>query len=297
MTGAEAPRCGAPEPVRIFVGCDGDDCDLEQMMVLEHSLRRHASLPLSLTWMRLSRDPASPFFSDARGGGWRTDRWATPFSGFRWAVPALCDFSGRALYMDADVLALGDIAGLWQAPLAAPHVVLGRRFAGEIRLCVSLWDCARAREHLPDLAALQANPRSHEECSRRFATTPGLVGDIDPSFNAIDGEGLPIESIKLLHYSDMGAQFSHRLSMPRLAAEGTAHWFDGRRRPHPRADLAEVFAQVHEDALASGRRLDDYRHPQRFGPCPKRSERHHRGNEITRPGLRGRLRALRDRLR
>jgi len=65
VTRAQAPRCDAHEPVRIFVGCDGDDCDLEQMMVLEHSLRRHASLPLSLTWMRLSRDPASPFFSDA----------------------------------------------------------------------------------------------------------------------------------------------------------------------------------------------------------------------------------------
>jgi hypothetical protein len=289
---AEPPADGDAAPIRIFVGCDPDDCDLEQMMVLEHSLRRHASLPLAITWMRLSRDPASPFFSDGRGAGWRTERWATPFSGLRWAVPSLCGHTGRAIYMDADVLALGDIAELWRAPVETPHVVLGRRFSGEIRLCVSLWDCARAGAALPALAALQSDPRSHEACTRRFATTPGLVGDLDPAFNAIDGEGLAIEAIRMLHYSDMGTQFSHRLSMPRLAAEGRTHWFDGRVRAHPRRDLAALFERIHDDALASGRRLDDYRNPSPFGGVPKRSERHHRGNEVTRPGLRGRLRAL-----
>ena len=90
--------------VRVFVGCDPNDCDLEQMMVLEHSLRLHSSLPIELTWMRLSRDRRSPFLSDASAGaGWRTERWATPFSGFRWAVPALCGYAGRAIYMDTDI--------------------------------------------------------------------------------------------------------------------------------------------------------------------------------------------------
>ena len=48
--------------IRIFVGCDPNDCDLEQMMVLEYSARKHASRPVEITWMRLSRDPASPWY-------------------------------------------------------------------------------------------------------------------------------------------------------------------------------------------------------------------------------------------
>src|SRR3546814_5908886 len=68
---------------------DPNDCDLEQMMVLEHSLRQHASLPVDINWMQLSSDPQSFWYSDSGiPAGWHTERWATPFSGFRWAVPA-----------------------------------------------------------------------------------------------------------------------------------------------------------------------------------------------------------------
>jgi hypothetical protein len=94
----------------------------------------------------------------------------------------------------------------------------------------------------------------------------------------------------MLHYSDMGTQFSHARSLARLAAEGQTHWFDGRCLPHPRKDLAELFDQVYEDAIACGRRLDDYRNPNPFGRVKKRSERHYKGNATTRPGFRQRLR-------
>jgi hypothetical protein len=87
----------------------------------------------------------------------------------------------------------------------------------------------------------------------------------------------------MLHYSDMGTQFSHPRALARLASEGRAHWFDGRVLPHPRADLAALFDRYFDEALASGRRLDDYRNPDPFGPVPKKSERRHRGNPTTRP--------------
>ncbi len=276
----------ASETVRVFVGCDPNDCDLEQMMVLDHSLRRHASLPVEIQWMRLSGDPSSPWFSDPRSGlGWHTGRWATPFSGFRWAVAELCGFEGRAIYMDTDVLVLGDIVELWRAPIAAPAVVLAKREGRHLRFCVSVWDCAAARAHLPALATLQREARSHEQCAALFEKNPGFVAEIDSRFNCVDGEGLPIDRIRMLHYSDMGTQFSHARSFPRLAQEGRSHWFDGRVLPHPRPDLAALFDACFDDALASGRRLDDYRNPHPFGPLVKKSERHHRGNPTTRPGL------------
>ena len=275
------------EIVRIFVGCDPNDCDLEQMMVLEYSLHKHASLPLEIHWMRLSTDRGSPWFSDpANAAGWRTERWATPFSGFRWAVPSACGFAGRAIYMDTDILALGDIAALWRTPIPAPAVVLARIERSSYRFCVSLWDCAAAKAHLPPVEALQREPESHARCTRYFEGHPHLVAAIDPAYNSIDGDRQPVDRIRMLHYSDMGTQFSHARALARLASEGRTHWFDGRMLPHPRADLAALFDRYFDEALASGRRLDDYRNRDPFGPVVKKSERRHRGNLTTRPGFR-----------
>src|SRR3546814_18103128 len=89
------------DAIRVFVGCDPNDCDLEQMMVLEHSLRQHASLPVDINWMQLSSDPLSFWYYDSGiPDGWHTERWATPFSGLRWAVPAHSGYEGGAIYMD-----------------------------------------------------------------------------------------------------------------------------------------------------------------------------------------------------
>ena len=275
------------EVVRIFVGCDPNDCDLEQMMVLDHSLHEHASLPLEIHWMRLSTDRGSPWFSDpANAAGWRTERWATPFSGFRWAVPAVCGFTGRAIYMDTDILALGDIAALWRTPIPAPALVLARPEGSSFRFCVSLWDCAAAKAHLPALEVLQRDPQGQARCTRYFEGHPHLVATIDPAYNSIDGDRQPVDRIRMLHYSDMGTQFSHPRALARLASEGKTHWFDGEVLPHPRADLAALFDRTLEAALASGRRLDDYRNPDPFGPVVKKSGRRHRGNPTTRPRFR-----------
>lgn len=253
-------------------------------MVLEHSLKKRASLPVEIHWMRLSRDAASFWYSDPTQAdrGWRTERWATPFSGFRWAVPAHCGFEGRAIYMDTDMIVLGDIADLWRTPIASPAVFAARRESGFQRFCVMLWDCAAARDVLPPLTQLRADPDAHKAVTRQFAEQPQRVQPMDPAYNNIDGDGQPIERIRILHYSDMGTQFSHRYSLPRLAAEGRRHWFDGEVLTHPRQDLAEVFEQEYRDALASGRRLDDYRSARPYGEVLKKSERHHKGNAVTR---------------
>ncbi|MDB5968153.1 MAG: glycosyl transferase [Hydrocarboniphaga sp.] len=277
-----------PDIVRVFVGCDPNDCDLEQMMVLEHTMRKHASLPVEIHWMRLSRNPQSFWYSDPRqqASGWRTERWATPFSGFRWAVPAHCGYQGRAIYMDTDMIVMSDIAELWRTPLAAPAVFAARRETGFQRFCVMLWDCAAARSVLPGMDELRSQPDAHSRLTRHFAAHPGQVQAMDPAFNNIDGDGQPVERIKILHYSDMGTQFSHRYSLPRLEAEGGRHWFDGKLLAHPRGDLAERFEHEYQDALASGRRLDQYRNPEPYGVLVKKSERHYSGNPVTR-GLRG----------
>ncbi|MGI4815759.1 MAG: glycosyl transferase [Janthinobacterium lividum] len=253
------------------------------MMVLEYSLRKHASMPVEIHWMQLSRDPQSFWYADPQSGaGWRTEQWATPFSGFRWAVPAHCNYRGRAIYMDADMLVLTDIAALWRMPFEPGKVVMGKGRKRAWRFCVSVWDCAAAQRVLPPLEQLKSQPDAHRRLVAAFSEHPETIQALDSDFNNVDGEGKPVRSIKILHYSDMGTQFSHRYAVPRVAAEGRRHWFDGEIVEHPRADLQALFEQYYAEAQAYGYRLDDYRAAQRFGTFAKASQADYAGNHRTR---------------
>ncbi|MDF7676934.1 glycosyl transferase [Neisseriaceae bacterium ESL0693] len=276
------------EVIKVFVGCDPNNCDLEQMMVVDYSIHKHTSQPVQIEWMQLSHDPQSPWYVDVNHGqGWHTEHWATPFSGFRWGIPAACNYEGRAIYMDGDMIVLADLAELWRHPIEGDAIVAakevhdhakGKKFT---RLCTCVWDCAKAKDKLPDLATLRADPEQHRKLMAKFKKHPEWVQPYTQAWNCVDGEGLPIEDMKILHYSDMGTQFSHRYSLPRLQAEGQKHWFDGEILPHPRADLVALFDQYYQEALDAGYKLDDYR-IQAFGAFPKKSQVGYTGNEVTR---------------
>lgn len=273
-----------PDTIQIFVGCDPNDCDLEQMMVLDYSIRKHCSQPVDIHWMQLSRDPQSFWYANPeQQQGWRTEAWPTPFSGFRWSLPAYCGYQGKALYMDTDVIVLCDLAELWNTPFEPGKVVMAKGGEQAWRFCVSMWDCAAAREHLAPLDALRSQPESHQQLKKHFKNHTQLIQPFDTQYNNIDGENAPIEQIKILHYSDMGTQFSHPLAFARLQREGGTHWFDGTVLPHPRQDLQALFDRYYQEAQAAGYSLDNYRLPHRFGAFPKYSQKTYSGNRITRP--------------
>ena len=271
------------QAIRIFVGCDPNDCDLEQMMVLEYSLRKHTQAPIELHWMQLSRDPASPWYSSpADNRGWNTERWVTPFSGFRWAIPSLCGFEGRAIYMDSDMVVLRDIAELWNATLDAGKVMMAKGRKNAWRFCVTIWDCAAARAVLPDIEAIRRDPAGHSSLIHYFREHPELIQPLHTDDNNIDGDGKPIDQIRILHYSDIGTQFSHRYAIPRLKSEGARHWFDGEVIDHPRRDLQALFDRFYTEALDAGYTLDQYRVAQPYGPVVKASQTAYTGNKLTR---------------
>ena len=111
---------------------------------------------------------------------------------------------------------------------------------------------------------------------------PHLVQNYNNSYNCIDGEGLKIEDIKILHYSDMGTQFSHKYSLPRLEKNNQKHWFDGKIMPHPRQDLVELFDQYYQEALDNGYKPEDYL-VKAYGPFQKATQINYQGNKVTRP--------------
>lgn len=268
---------------KVFVGCDPNNCDLEQMMVLEYSLRKHTQHQVDIVWMQLSHDPQSSWYTNQETHeGWRTEKWATPFSGFRWAIPELCNYQGRAIYMDADVLVLCDIVELWAHQKTEESIVIAKGGKNSARLCTCVWDCEKAKQYLPPLKDIQADPNAHKNLMQLLKDKPELVQPYQDSYNNIDGEGLAVEQIKILHYSDMGTQFSHKYSLPRLAAEGQMHWFDGKIIPHPRQDLTELFDKYYQEALAVGYKPEKY-FIRPFGNFSKATQIKYHGNKVTRP--------------
>lgn len=244
-----------PETIRIFVGCAPAGLDAESQSVLEWSIRKHASLPVEITWMSKSADPASLWH--AGPGGWRTDSWATPFSGFRWSVPAACDYEGRAIYLDSDFIVLADIAELWGQEFAPGRFIMSKSGSSS-RICCSLWDCEAAKNVLPSLDRLRANSGQHRAMTLTLAAyAQPFAGD----WNCLDGAGyddLTDRRLKALHYTAMHSQPHLTHALPRLAAEGRKHWFKGAVRRHPRADVIALFDGLLAEAGANGYGVERY---------------------------------------
>lgn len=263
--------------IRVFVGCSANHEDAESQAVLEYSIMKHATQPVEITWMQLSRDPGSFWYSDGQRG-WRTEKWATPFSGFRWAIPEFCGFEGRAIYTDSDVIFMADIAELWNQTFQPGKSVMGKA-KGSWRLCVSLWDCAAVRGIIPPLKFLRSSPGSHSMMSQKFRNAPFLQ-PFEGNWNCLDGEdyaSLNDPSIKAIHYTNMANQPHLRYAIPRLAADGHLHWFDGKVEPHPRADLVALFDELLEEAEKTEYKTQNYLQSPEYGNYTKASMVHYRG--------------------
>ena len=51
------------------------------------------------------------------------NRPRTGFSFFRFAIPELCNYSDRALYLDADMQVFSDLAELWDIPFNKQRIL------------------------------------------------------------------------------------------------------------------------------------------------------------------------------
>jgi hypothetical protein len=86
------------EILRCFIGYD--ERQPLAFNVLQHSIARHSSKPVAITPLILSQLPIKR-------------RGLTAFTYSRFAVPYLCNFKGKALFLDADMAVTGDIAELF----------------------------------------------------------------------------------------------------------------------------------------------------------------------------------------
>ena len=251
------------EAIKIFIGCAPNHDDAESQAVLEWSIRKHVTKPVEITWMRLSQDPQSPF------NGWNSTSWATPFSGLRWAVPELCNFEGRAIYMDSDFIVLADLAELWNQEIPDGKVVLAKG-GGNWRLCMSLWDCARAEKYMMPIEKMKKKSNSHQTMGGRFSGSSGLVHPFAGDWNNLDARhGESIDNIKALHYTRMSTQPQLQYALPRLKKNGQRHWFDGHVSAHPRGEVIWLFDHYLKEAADNGYMVEKYTRHEPYGPVMK----------------------------
>lgn len=233
------------DPIRLFVGTSPNGEDYEAEAVLAYSARKYASQPVEIVWMRQVK---SGMYS-----GWACASGRTPFSHFRWSLPAACDFHGRAIYCDADFLFLGDLAELWAAPI--PGVILAQKSkkpGGKIKTCCMVFDCERSAGHVPTLEALRRMPDPQGHLTKYFQEHGDLVSGYGcGEWNARDPESLN-EQIKAVHYTRMEHQLHLKHAQARLAKQGKAHWYTGPVFAHPNAELQRLFDTLLVEAQAAG---------------------------------------------
>jgi hypothetical protein len=174
--------------------------------VLEYSIRKHASREVNVRVMH--QDRASP-------GG-------TKFGFVRFCVPSVCDFRGRAIYLDADQVMLGDIHELAEQ-LHAPHAVgIVRKIEGSFggkpvaernETSVMVFDCEQLSSWNPekmfdpvvsnDTQSLEAGQIRYRDFMRLAWFDPTLIEEIDPRWNHYN---VVRDDTKLVHFSHVREQ-------------------------------------------------------------------------------------------
>lgn len=174
------------QPIRIF--CGADRSQRLPFLVLAESIRRHTARAVDI---RTIDNGDAPPVADPRCAPY------TEFSFARFAIPALCEHRGHAVYMDSDMLVFHDIGELWDTPLdgAAIAIEIGSRsapasiaHARNRHAAVMLMDCAKLHW---DVAAILAGLGRDYDYNALMSVDP-LLGDgemrelLPPGWNDLD---------------------------------------------------------------------------------------------------------------
>lgn len=196
------------EPIKVFVGCD--QTQLVAARVLEYSIRKFTSRPVQVQIMMDLEHPV-PIRQD--------NRPRTSFSFYRFMIPQLCNFSGKAIYLDADMLVLSDLEELWNLPLDNCSIQCSRQdeppevwkdnkwFRPGRQFSVMLLDCSRLSWNIDEIVG---------NLDRGTFDYPGLMFDfrlvdqseivemIAPEWNSLEHfvEG----RTKLIHFTNVPTQ-------------------------------------------------------------------------------------------
>lgn len=186
-------------PVRIFIGASPSEW--LPARVLEYSLLKNASM--SVNCFRLSESKIQ-----MRMPKEESNRPRTPFSFQRFMIPELMEYTGRAIYLDSDMLVFKDIKKLWQMPFSGADILCTNALNEQqkaVQFSVMLMDCKSLNWKLDDLIdGLDKNIYTYESLVHKMVAAKCVAARISPVWNFLD-RYVP-GSTALLHYTNMEQQ-------------------------------------------------------------------------------------------
>lgn len=185
-------------PVRVFVAATPGEW--LPMKVLEFSMRETSARSVEVRAIA-SFDRPIQLPKDVR------NQPRTPFSFQRFLIPELCEFKGRAIYLDADMQVFADIDELWSATMGSHDLLAvsegtdGRRG----QFSVMLLDCARLGWQIEDVVrGLDEGRHTYEQLMYEMCVATSIGRTLDSAWNSLE-KYVP-GTTRLLHYTDMDTQ-------------------------------------------------------------------------------------------
>ena len=196
--------------IRVFIGYDPRQPIAYN--VLAHSVASRASGPVSITRLQLNQ-------IDLKRRG------LTEFSFSRYMVPHLCKYEGKAIFMDADMLCLGDIYELDEicSPQIASVCVSKNKLKFEWS-SLMYFNNAHCRDLKPKLIE-DGQPQNFDS----WATS---VGEFGGEWNHLVGYDTPRTDAKIVHYTQgipcfpevAGCEYEQEWRQEHAMMNGTVSW-------------------------------------------------------------------------
>lgn len=238
------------DTLHIWVGTDKFQYVAGAELTLAYSIRKHASIPVEIHWMRAG-DPEDWRVSERpTPGHWNLGRpidlaWpkkgaGTPFSPFRFAVPEKMQFQGRAVYLDADMLVLGDVA-----ELASHKLTAGYNCCHVSRTDVSVIDCEWFKDvsWWPSIEKMQGGSGRVFDFLSFMVPKGAVAGNLGWEWNDCDGQRYcrDAKSVKLAHFTDVRTQ--------PYRPYPTVPYIYKKFPYHPNTDLGTLWWSYYKEAL------------------------------------------------
>lgn len=205
---------GQSNRIKVFIG--SGEASLIERKVAIYSLRKHTQGQLDIyvfngTHNAIELNDREPYLAPL---SLRLKyQNITEFSLYRFLIPQICNYQGKAIWIDSDTVCLADIAELFDTPLndydfLAKAQAYDRSANNLWGLSVMLIDCEKARFDLETY---------YDEIERELYTYqdfscmspaflnyhPFKVGQLDPNWNVFD---YCDANTKLLHYTNLNTQ-------------------------------------------------------------------------------------------
>lgn len=208
--------------LKVYIGHDA--AEAAAFSVAEASLRRHASIPVDVAPLRADKLRAAGLLrrpTDARGGLYDLHSqapMATEFAVSRFLVPLLAH-SGLALFVDCDVVFLGDVAELvgLADPTKAAQVVKHQhnptsdaKMVDKVQTAypfknwssVVLFNCDHKGHGRLSLDAI--NHRPGRDLHAFYWLADSEIGDLPAGWNWLVNEQPRPDALKLAHFTNGG---------------------------------------------------------------------------------------------